>query len=294
MVLASGPIASDIGQSFANTVYDGPFVVAAGVAALAGLISFLSPCVLPLVPGYLSYVTGLTAGAQTATAEPAETSAVAMAGSAGVAVATRPVIRRPAGSRSRWVTLAGATLFVLGFTAVFVAYGALFGGLGRALVQHQTLLQRVLGSVTIVLGLAFMGVIPGLQREFRLHKVPRAGLLGAPILGVLFGLGWTPCIGPTLGAVQTLALTEGSAGRGAALSAAYCIGLGLPFILAAFGFRWLAGTFAFVRRNSLWVMRIGGALLVAIGILVVGGWWNDFLIHVQSFTADHGGLGTSV
>lgn len=290
MILAAG-----VGQSFAGTVLDGPFVVAAGVAALAGLISFLSPCVLPLVPGYLSYVTGLTGGSQTAeTAEvPSGRTAESARTGGGVAVATRPVVRRAAGG-SRWVTLTGAVLFVLGFTAVFVSYGVAFGGLGRALLAHQQTLERILGVVTIVLGLAFVGVLPGMQREFRLHRAPRAGLAGAPVLGVLFGLGWTPCVGPTLGAVQTLAFDQASAGRGAALSAAYCLGLGIPFVLAAFGFRWLTRTFAAVRRNSVWVMRVGGGLLVVIGVLVVGGWWSDLLIHVRSWTADHGGLGNSV
>jgi cytochrome c-type biogenesis protein len=202
---------------------------------------------------------------------------------------TKPKVRR---SGSRWRTFGGAALFVLGFTAVFVSYGAAFGGLGRALYVHQDLIERVLGGITIVLGLAFVGLIPGMQREFRIHRLPQTGLVGAPVLGVLFGLGWTPCIGPTLGAVQTLAFSSASAGRGAFLSVAYCVGLGVPFVLAAFGFRWVVGAFGAVRRHAIWVTRFGGALLLVLGILIVGGWWNDLMISFRAWAGSHGGLGT--
>jgi len=205
---------SGVGDSFARLVVDGPFVVAALVAAVAGLVSFLSPCVLPLVPGYLSYVGGLSG---------TEANAATDGTTAGGGVATR--------TRVRSRTVLGAMLFVLGFTAVFVTYGVLFGRLGSALIEHQRLLERILGVVVILLGLAFLGWLPGVSRELRIHRFPSAGLVGAPLLGIVFGLGWTPCIGPTLGAVQSLALSTAGAGRGAALSAAYCIGLGVPFEL---------------------------------------------------------------
>jgi len=253
-----------VGSSFAHTVTDGPLILAALVAAVAGLVSFLSPCVLPLVPGYLSYVTGLT-GAEREV--------------------TTPIRLR---------TFAGAALFVVGFSAVFVSYGAAFGGLGRTLIEHQRPIELVLGSVTLFLGLVFLGWVPGLQREFRVHQLPSAGLVGAPLLGVLFGLGWTPCIGPTLGAVQTLAVSSASAGKGAFLSAAYCVGLGVPFVLAAFGFRWLVGAFGVVRRHAYWVTRFGGGLLVVLGILIVGGWWDQLMDYVRAWAGSHGGIGTSV
>ncbi|HSV67600.1 MAG TPA: cytochrome c biogenesis protein CcdA [Mycobacteriales bacterium] len=263
-VFGSTVLAGGVGERFAGTVTGGPLLVAAGVAALVGLISFLSPCVLPLVPGYLSYVTGL-AGAE--------------ASGGGTAIAVRA-------ARARM--LAGSALFVLGFTAVFVSYGALFGGLGRAFVEHQRAIERVLGAVTILLGLAFLGAIPGLQREARIHRLPAAGLAGAPLLGVVFGLGWTPCIGPTLGAVQTLAFSSASAVRGALLSTAYCLGLGVPFVLTAFGFRWMVGAVAVVRRHAGWVMRIGGGLLIAVGALLLTGVWDHWMILLRSWLAQRG------
>ena len=206
---------------------------------------------LPLAPGYLSYVTGLT-GAELA---------------------------EPSGHRRR--VLLGTCLFVLGFTVVFVSYGVLFGGFGALLLQYSRTINIVLGLMVIALGLVFMGVVPGLQREYRLHQAPRWGVAGAPILGVVFGLGWTPCIGPTLTAVQSLAFAEASALRGALLSFAYCLGLGLPFIVLGLLFSRLAGTVSWVRRHSLAVMRIGGAMLVLIGVLLVTGWWNDLTVWLR-------------
>jgi cytochrome c-type biogenesis protein len=239
-------------SSFAGTVTDGPLLVALPVAALAGLVSFLSPCVLPLVPGYLSFVTGLT----------------------GADLADDRAERKGR-------VLLGASLFVLGFSLVFVSEGALFGTVAGSLQEHQTVIDRVLGGVTVLLGLAFMGFIPGMQREVRIHTLPRAGLVGAPLLGILFGVGWTPCIGPTLGAVLTLAYDQGTAARGALLTAGYCLGLGVPFLLVAFGFQRSLGAMSAVKRHYAAVMRLGGGLLVVIGLLLVSGVWERLMVHLR-------------
>lgn len=242
-------------DGFTQIITDGSLLVALPVAALAGLVSFLSPCILPLVPGYLSYLSGMS----------------------GADLAERD------GPRGRIV--AGTALFVLGFTAVFVSFGAFFGSAGSTLLAHQDTINVVLGVLVIVFGLAFLGLIPGLQRERRIHAMPAAGLAGAPVLGALFGLGWTPCIGPTLGAVLTLAYTTASAGRGAVLTVAYSIGLGLPFILAAIGFRRALGAFGWVKQHYAWVMRVGGAMLVVLGILLVSGLWEELSIQLRVWTS---------
>jgi cytochrome c-type biogenesis protein len=167
---------------------------------------------------------------------------------------------------------------------VFVSFGALFGSVGASLKEHVDVLDRVLGVFVIVFGLAFMGLIPGLQREFRFHRLPAAGVAGAPVLGVLFGVGWTPCIGPTLGAVQSLALADSSATatRGAVLTLAYCLGLGVPFMLVALLFRHALGALAVVKRHYALITRVGGALLVVVGVMLVTGWWTDFVGQLQS------------
>jgi cytochrome c-type biogenesis protein len=236
-----------------NTVTSGSLVLAFPVAAAAGLVSFLSPCVLPLVPGYLSYVTGMS-GADLAT-------------------------------QRRGRLMLGVALFVLGFTVVFVSAGLAFGGFGALLQRHATVLTRVLGAVTIVLGLAFMGFVPGLQRTVKSSRLPAAGVAGAPLLGMLFGLGWTPCIGPTLAAVQAMAYNEASATRGALLSAAYCLGLGVPFLLTALAYRRALGAFGVVKRHYRAVMRLGGGMLVAIGFLLVTGFWTDLTIMMQGWVS---------
>ena len=246
-------------MGIAETVASGSLILAMLLAFAAGIVSFASPCVLPLAPGYLSYVTGLT-GAEIAGEERDGTTTVAV--------------------KSR--VLLGSVLFVMGFSVVFVSYGLLFGGLGSLLLEYQAIISRVLGVIVIVMGLSFMGVIPGMQREWRMHRMPNYSVWGAPVLGVLFGLGWTPCIGPALTAVQSLAFTEGSAARGALLSFVYCLGLGLPFILLGLLFRQAAGTLAWVRRHYALIMRIGGGLLVAIGILLVSGAWDSITIWMRT------------
>jgi cytochrome c-type biogenesis protein len=238
-------LALPAGVDLGSTVASGSLALALPIAVAAGLVSFLSPCVLPLVPGYLSYVTGMSADPK----------------------------------RGRMV--AGIVLFVLGFAAVFVVGGALFGGLGAALFDNADIIKRVLGVLTIVLGLAFMGVIPGMQRDFRIHRLPAAGLAGAPLLGLVFGLGWTPCIGPTLGVVLTLGVTEGSAGRGALLAFAYALGLGLPFVAAGLAYRKALETIKAVRRHSQLITRAGGVMLVAVGLLLVTGLWEELIVTMQ-------------
>ncbi|MFC3994555.1 cytochrome c biogenesis CcdA family protein [Nocardiopsis sediminis] len=272
----------------AETVIQGSLLLAVPLAFAAGLVSFLSPCVLPLVPGYLSYVTGMS-GADYAARRRAAAAQEAAGGAAegeGGATATLVSADEELAGR-RWTMLTGSLLFIAGFTAVFVAVGSFVGGIGGLLLDYAEPIQRVLGALTIVLGLAFMGVVPGFTREFRFHRLPRAGLAGAPMLGVLFGLGWTPCIGPTLAAVQTLAFTEGSAGRGALLSLVYCLGLGLPFILAALLYRRALGAFDAVKRHYRAVIVTGGAMLVVIGLLLVTGVWTDFTAVIQRWVADY-------
>jgi cytochrome c-type biogenesis protein len=236
-------------QSFVNTVHDGPLIAAAGVAALVGIIGFLSPCVLPLVPGYLSYVAGLSGDAE------------------------RPSQRR---------MVLGALLFVLGFTAIFVAQGGLFGAFGSSLRLHKAAVERVFGIITIVMGIVFLGGIRFLQRDLKFRKLPRAGLLGAPLLGVAFGVAWAPCQTPTLSAVDALAFTQGSFGRGSFLVACYCLGLGLPFVLFALGFGWVTSVLGFVRRHRAGISIAGGAVLVCIGVLLVTGVWNELISNLQS------------
>jgi cytochrome c-type biogenesis protein len=243
--------AMDLTSWFSETTLSGSLVLAVPVAIVAGLVSFFSPCVVPLLPGYLSYATGLS-GADLESAR-----------------------------RGRMVL--GSSLFVLGFSAVFVALGTATGALGDWLFVYMREISVVLGILTILVGIAFLGFIPWMQRDVRVHRVPFVGLSAAPLLGVLFGLGWTPCIGPTLSAVQALAFQEGTAGRGALLSLAYCIGLGLPFILAAFAFRRMLGAVAWVRRHQVWVTRVGGIMLVVVGILLVSGIWDYWVASLRGW-----------
>jgi cytochrome c-type biogenesis protein len=243
-----------------QTITSGSLLLALPLAFAAGLLSFLSPCVLPLVPGYLSYITGV-AGAR--------------------ATAKKTSVSR---SRAVWGTL----VFVSGFSVVFISYGALFGGIGQVLLEHQRMIQMVMGVLVVIMGLGFLGAIPALQRDVRIHRVPSGTLFGAFLLGALFAIGWTPCIGPTLAAVQGMALSEASAVRGAILSAAYCIGLGLPFVIIALLLERGVRTVGLLRRHSKAIMHFGGAMLIVIGLLLVTGYWNDLTITLRVWAAQWG------
>lgn len=258
-----------------TTVLSGSLLLAAPLALAAGLVSFLSPCVLPLVPGYLSYVTGMS-GTQVRQ----RTSGDGGGGTATVAEVDAELATR------RWTMVTGSALFIAGFTLVFVAVGGFIGWLGDLFIEYTDPITRVLGALTIILGLAFMGFLPAFARQFRFTWLPKAGLAGAPLLGILFGLGWTPCIGPTLAAVQSLAFVEGGAGRGMLLSLLYCIGLGLPFVLAALAYRRALGTFAWLRRHTRAVTVVGGLMLVLVGLMMVSGLWAELTIAMQQWAAD--------
>jgi len=239
---------------FQQQASSGSLLLAMPVALIAGLVSFFSPCVIPLLPGYLSYATGL--------------------GGADLEHARRGRM------------LAGAVLFVLGFSAVYVVVGFTAGSFGTWLIRSRTQLEIVLGVVLVLLGLAFAGLVPFLQRDVRVHTVPAVGLGAAPVLGFLFGLGWTPCIGPTLAAIITLGINEGTAGRGALLAAIYCFGLGVPFIVAALAYRRALGAFNVVRRHQQWVTRIGGAMLVLVGLALITGFWDQAVSWLQIHLVD--------
>jgi cytochrome c-type biogenesis protein len=230
--------------SWAEAAVGGSMALALPVALLAGLVSFFSPCVVPLLPGYVSYATGLGA------AEVVE------------------------GSPRRGRMLAGTSLFVLGFAAVFVLTGVVAGAAGRVLAEYRDVITRVLGVVIIVLGLIFAGVLKIGQRDLRSHRIPAVGVAAAPLIGVVFALGWTPCLSPTLGVVVNLGFNEGTAVRGGLLGFAYALGLGIPFVLAGLAFTKMASAVAFLRERQQLVMQIGGVLLIIVGLLLVTGTWN--------------------
>ena len=236
-----------------GSVSDVPLIAALPIAVAAGLVSFVSPCVLPLLPGYLAFLSGA-------------------AGSAD-------------GRSSRGRAVIGSIAFIIGFAVVFVSFGAAFGDLGRTFKNHQRALEIAFGSVTIVMGLFFAGWFPSawMQRERRIHHVPRATVLGAGTLGFLFALGWTPCLGPTLAAIDALAASSSgtTALRGSVLAFFYCLGLGIPFVVAALATEWMAGASGWLRRHSRVIGRVGGIMLIVIGVLVVTGLWQSFVLWLQ-------------
>jgi cytochrome c-type biogenesis protein len=232
-------------------VLSGGLWFAVPIAIAAGLLSFLSPCVLPLVPGYLGYVSGVTSGRE----------------------------------RTRGRMLLGVALFIAGFSAVFLAVSLLVGTVGFFVTEYMDLILRIAGVVVIVMGVVFIGQVSFLQRTIKPGWQPRTGLIGAPLLGIVFAVGWTPCVGPTLVAVQSMVLDQGNLGRALIVGLAYCIGLGIPFLLVAIGFGWVGGSVAWVKRHIRVINIAGGVLLIIIGVLMVSGVWRAFI------TAFGAGLG---
>ena len=281
-----------------HLVDSGPLLLAMPVALAAGAVTFLSPCCLPLVPGYLSYLTGMsgtavrdgngTAEAPAAGAEAPAAAAVKVAG-AGGGIMTVPVASAPAGSGlavpAKGRAVLGTLLFVLGFSVVFAVEALALSTAALTLRHDEQLLTRILGGVIIVLGLMFVGAFDRFSfsgRIFRPQFRPRAGLAGAPLLGAVFGLGWTPCIGPTLAAVLTLGVTTGSSGRAVVLAFVYALGLGIPFLLVAVAFERGIRVFGFFRRHGRLITQIGGALLIAVGVLEVTGAWGSAVVWLQA------------
>ena len=262
-------VLAGVGDSFATTAASGPLLLAMGACALAGLVSFASPCVVPLVPGYLSYLAGVVG----ADAPPV--------------TATEAVATKQRTGRARVV--GAAALFVAGFTVVFVLGTASVFGVVQQLALNREVLQRVGGVVTIVMGLVFVGLIPLLQRDIRFEPRRVTSLVGAPLLGAVFALGWTPCLGPTLAGVLSVAAgTEGTtAARGVTLIVAYCIGLGLPFVVLAFGSASALRGVGWLRRHARAIQIFGGVLLIAVGIALVTGAWDQFVSWVRdAFVSD--------
>jgi cytochrome c-type biogenesis protein len=226
---------------------DGFLLTAFPIALLAGLLSFISPCVLPLVPGYLSFAAGF--------------------------------------SQSRGRVFLGSILFVLGFSALFISYGILFGELGARIATNEEVITRVLGLLTILMGVIFLGALP-MMPTLKPRISTTGGLIGAPLLGFLFGVGWTPCIGPALASVQALAFQESSAVRGAILSFGYCIGLGLPFIASGLYLDKSQKLRKVLLKSGDKVSKVGGVLLILIGLLQLTGLWTDFMIEMRSLISD--------
>ena len=280
LLLTEPQVVAGIASSVGTTIFSGSMLLAMPIALLAGFVSFASPCVLPLVPGYLGFISGLSAATVGA---PGRRGAGRGRGAA--------TISRTAPSAGRGRVVLGVSLFIAGFTFVFVSIGVLAGTIGSFLVEWEDLLMRVLGVVVIIMGLAFLGAMPFLQRERRMHLSPTVGLWGAPVLGFVFGLGWTPCLGPTLTAINALALNEGSALRGGVLAVLYSVGLGLPFLLIALGAQSTKRGLSFLRRHRLAIMRIGGAMLLFIGLALVSGLWGQWSRAMQGFI---GGTGTVI
>lgn len=248
-------------MSLTTTAISGPILISAGLALAAGAVSFASPCCVPLVPGYLAYLSGVVG----ADAPPVHTTD------------TTPRI-------GRWRVAGAALLFVAGFTVVFAAETIAVLGVSDVLLADQDLLQRIGGIITIAMGLVFLGLIPGLQRDARIHRIPRAGIAGAPLLGAVYAFGWTPCLGPTLAGVIAVAdatQVGPTTARGILLVLAYCLGLGVPFVLLALGFRWAVRAADWLRRHTRAVQLTGGIMLVAVGVLLVTGLWGMFIAWLR-------------
>ncbi|MDJ0323493.1 cytochrome c biogenesis protein CcdA [Cryobacterium sp. PH31-AA6] len=243
-----------MGNPFGEIVFSGQLLFAIPIAVLAGLVSFASPCILPLVPGYLAYIGGFTDGRSTA---------------------------RRGDRRGQSRLLVGVGLFVLGFTVVFVLTGVVFGFAGFWLNQYRDLVTRIAGVVVILLGLVFVGQFRFAQRSVKSSWRPRMGLAGAPLLGAVFAVGWTPCTGPTLTAINSLSLTTGSPWLGGLLALFYALGLGIPFLLIALGLNWMTGAVSFLKRHVRVINLLGGVLLILIGTLMVTGVWNVWLLDLQ-------------
>lgn len=256
-------------------VADGTLLVAIPIAVLAGLISFLSPCVLPLVPGYLGFIAGAATPRQTSDRSPSESGRLAPGAPAAVAA------EAPARGR----LLLGVLLFIGGFTVVFMSVAMLGGTLGRFLLEYADPITRILGVVIILLGLVFIGVFGVAQRTMRPQVKNNVGLVGAPLLGVALGIGWTPCIGPTLAVILGMAFDSGSVWRGALLGFAYSLGLGIPFVLLTLGFGWATASVAFLREHIRAVNIIGGIVLILLGLLMVTGIWTQIMAQLQGVFA---------
>lgn len=265
-----------------SVVADGALWFAIPIAALAGLVSFLSPCVLPLVPGYLGFLGGAMTP-RSGRRMPVARAAASVGGSG--ATATAAPSRSVAAATGRGRLLVGVLLFIAGFTVVFLSMGVFAGSLGRIFLQYEEIITRVLGALVIVMGLVFVGVFGLAQRTYRPQLTQNLGLVGAPLLGVAMGVGWAPCIGPTLATILSMAYSQADPARAGILAVAYSLGLGVPFILLALGASWATRSVAFVRRHIRLVNIIGGALLIALGVLMITGVWTSLMASFQGVVA---------
>lgn len=270
-------LAQSVGETFQQTVSSGPILLALGACILAGLVSFASPCVIPLVPGYLAYLASVV-GAE----RPPST--VEAAEKRRAATATLTVEERRTHRASRWRIVGASLLFVAGFTVVFVLLSAMVLGVVEYLAPQEELLQRLGGVVTILMGMVFIGLVPALQRDTRIQPKAVSTWVGAPLLGAVFALGWTPCLGPTLGAALSVAAGTGvDAARGVLLIVGYCFGLGLPFVLVAFGSTWAMRTVGWLQRHTRTIQIVGGVMLIVVGLLLLSGVWANFVYWLRDF-----------